>query len=137
MVYMHKWSPVSYRSSAGQGRYTAVPRNQAGLYNSLVLANDSMYLGPPPSNLSLLLRKSHSWLWMGKWRDSNRSVASILYLYYITWFYKSSAVADMGDLLATIDIGRKVVVEGAAMSLFVGGAVSPSNTMCRVPSDIY
>jgi len=36
-VYPHKWSPVSYRSSAGQGqgsslakdrRYTAVPRNQ-------------------------------------------------------------------------------------------------------------
>jgi len=35
MVYPHKWSPVIYRSSAGQGnspakdrRYTSVPRNQ-------------------------------------------------------------------------------------------------------------
>jgi len=38
--------------------------------------------------------------------------------------YKSSAVAEIGKHLATTDMGRKV---GAAVLLFVGGAVSPSN----------
>jgi len=36
--------------------------------------------------------------------------------------YKSSAVAEVGDRLATVDMGRKV---GRA----AGGAGSPSNTM--------
>ena len=40
--------------------------------------------------------------------------------------YKSSAVAEMGDRLATIDMGRKV---GAAVPLPVVGAGSLSNTM--------
>jgi len=40
--------------------------------------------------------------------------------------YKSSAVAEMGDRLATIDVGRKVA---AAVSLSVGTAGSPSNTV--------
>jgi len=39
-------------------------------------------------------------------------------------FYKSSVVAEMGDRLATIDMGRKV---GAAVPLF-GGAGPPPNT---------
>ena len=42
--------------------------------------------------------------------------------------YKSSAVAEMGNRLATIDMGRKVGV-GAAVSLSVGEVGSPSNTM--------
>jgi len=40
--------------------------------------------------------------------------------------YKSSDVPEMGDHLATVDIGRKV---GAAVPLYEGGAGSPSNTM--------
>jgi len=40
--------------------------------------------------------------------------------------HESSAVAEMGDRLATIDMGRKV---GAAVSLFLrGGVGSPSST---------
>jgi len=39
---------------------------------------------------------------------------------------KSSAVTDMGDPLATIDMGQKV---GAAVPLSVGGARLPSNTL--------
>ena len=52
---------------------------------------------------------------------------------------KSSAVADMGPCLATTNTGRKV---GAAVSLSMGEAGSPSNTMLpgprptSVPSDI-
>jgi len=48
--------------------------------------------------------------------------------------------SETGDYLATIDMGRKVL--GAAVPFRVGGAVSPSNTMCfgarptSVPSDI-
>jgi len=43
---------------------------------------------------------------------------------------KCSAVAEMGDRLATLDIGRKV---GAAATLSVEGvAGSPSNTMSPV-----
>jgi len=46
------------------------------------------------------------------------------------WFLnKSSAVAEMGDRLATIDMGRKL---GGAVSL-MGGAGSPSNTMWPMP----
>ena len=50
-----------------------------------------------------------------------------------------SVKPEMGDCLATIDIGRK---EGAAVQLSGGGAGSPSNTMwprprpTSVPSDI-
>jgi len=43
---------------------------------------------------------------------------------------KSSAVAEMGDRLATRDMGRKV---GAAVPLYVGGAGSPFNTMSTGP----
>jgi len=55
------------------------------------------------------------------------------------FYNKSSAVAEVGDCLATIDMDRKV---GAAVPLFEGGAGSPSNTMSpgprstSVPSDI-
>jgi len=42
--------------------------------------------------------------------------------------YKSSAVAEMGDRLGTIDMGRKVEA-GAVVPLSVGGAWSPSNIM--------
>jgi len=53
---------------------------------------------------------------------------------------KSSAVAEMGDRLATVDMGRKV---GAAVPLSVGEARSPSNTVWSglrptfVPSFIF
>jgi len=40
--------------------------------------------------------------------------------------YKSSAVAEMGDRLATIDMGRKVV---GCCAPFRGGSWAPSNTM--------
>jgi len=43
--------------------------------------------------------------------------------------YKTSAVAEMGDRLATIDMGRK---EGAAVPLS-GGSWAPSNTMWPGP----
>jgi len=43
---------------------------------------------------------------------------------------KSSAVAGMGDRLATIDMGRKV--EGAAVPLSVGGELGPNLTQCRL-----
>jgi len=45
---------------------------------------------------------------------------------------KSSAVAQMGDCLATIDVGRKVG-RGCCCSPFRGGAGSPSNTMSPGP----
>jgi len=54
-------------------------------------------------------------------------------------YNKSSEVAEMGDRLATIDMGRKV---GVCCVLSVGGAGSSSNTMSpwsrptSVPSDI-
>jgi len=41
-------------------------------------------------------------------------------------FYNSSAVAEMGDRLATTDMAEKW---GAAVPLSVEGAESPSNTM--------
>jgi len=40
---------------------------------------------------------------------------------------KSSVVGEMGDRLATIDMGRR---EGAAVPLSGGGSWAPSNTMC-------
>ena len=43
---------------------------------------------------------------------------------------KSSAVAEMGDRLATIDIARKV---GAAVPLSVGEGGSPFNTLSPGP----
>ena len=43
---------------------------------------------------------------------------------------KSSAVAEMGDYLATIDMGLKV---GVCCAHFRGGAASPSNTMTPGP----
>jgi len=43
--------------------------------------------------------------------------------------YKSSAVAEMGDV-ATIDMGRK---EGVLLCPFHTGARSSSNTMCPGP----
>ena len=46
---------------------------------------------------------------------------------------KSSAVAETGDRLATIDVGQKV---GATMPLSVGGAGFPSNTMSPGPRPI-
>ena len=46
---------------------------------------------------------------------------------------KSSAVAEMGDRLATIDMGRKVGVEGFCVPFRGGGAGSPSNTMSPGP----
>ena len=45
---------------------------------------------------------------------------------------KSSAVAEMGDRLATIDMGRKVGV--AVCAPFRGGQVGPINLwLCNVP----
>ena len=54
--------------------------------------------------------------------------------------YKNSAVAEMGDRLAAIDMGRKV--GGAAVPLSVGGELDPHLTESpgprpiSVPSDI-
>ena len=42
---------------------------------------------------------------------------------------KSSVVAEMGDRLTTIDMGRKV---GAAVPLSVGGELGPHLTQCRL-----
>jgi len=42
---------------------------------------------------------------------------------------KSSAVAEMGDRLATIDMGQKV---GAAVPPFRGGELGPHLTQCRL-----
>ena len=54
----------------------------------------------------------------------------------VTQTYSSSAVAEMGDRLATIDMSRKLGGECAPL----GGAGSPSNTLwprpTSVPSDI-
>jgi len=47
---------------------------------------------------------------------------------------KSSAVAEMGYRLATIDMGQKV---GAAVPLSPGVAKSPSNTMSPGPRPTY
>jgi len=47
--------------------------------------------------------------------------------------YKCSTVAEMGDRLATIDMGRKLG-EGSVPLLEGGGAESPSNTMWPGPS---
>jgi len=41
--------------------------------------------------------------------------------------YESSAVAEMGGRLATLDIGRKV---GAAVSIYVGGKLGLHLTKC-------
>jgi len=48
--------------------------------------------------------------------------------------YKSSAVAEMGDRLATIDMGRKL--QGCSVPLWGGGSCSgsPSNTMWPGPA---
>jgi len=47
------------------------------------------------------------------------------------YFYKSSAVAEMGDRLSTTDTGRKV---GGGCAPFRGeGVVFPSNTMWPGP----
>jgi len=45
---------------------------------------------------------------------------------------KSSAVAEMGDRFATVDMGRRV--GGAAVPLSAGESWSPSNTMSPGPS---
>jgi len=47
---------------------------------------------------------------------------------------KSSAVAEMGDRLASIDMGQKVA--GAAAPLSEVGIGSPSNTMSWRPTSI-
>jgi len=46
---------------------------------------------------------------------------------------KSSALAEMGDRSAVIDVGRKV---GAAVPLSMGGAGSSANTMSPSPRPI-
>jgi len=48
-------------------------------------------------------------------------------------FYKSSAIAEMGDRLATIDIGRKV---GAAVPLSLG-ELGPVLTQCGLVRCLY
>jgi len=49
--------------------------------------------------------------------------------------YKSSAAAEMGDRLATIDIGQKLGV-GRALCPFREASGSPSNTMSPAPRPI-
>ena len=45
----------------------------------------------------------------------------------VSSLHKSSAVVEMGDRLATIDMGRKV---GAAVSLFLRGSWVPHVAQC-------
>jgi len=59
-------------------------------------------------------------------------VLTFFYFYNVFFiFNKNSAVDEMGDRLATIDMGRK---EGAAVPISGGGAGFPSNTMWPGPS---
>jgi len=60
MVYSHKWSPISYRSSAGQGsspaeyrHSTAVPRSQRGVVFLTFRIHGSPYAIRPLSVLSV------------------------------------------------------------------------------------
>jgi len=55
--------------------------------------------------------------------------------HYVLIHNKSSAVAEMGDRLATIDMGRKV--GGLHVLLSEGGAGSPSNTVWPGPAEAY
>jgi len=43
--------------------------------------------------------------------------------------YKSSAVAEMGDRLATINMGQKV---GGLLCPFLSGELGPHLTLCRL-----
>ena len=45
---------------------------------------------------------------------------------------KCSAVAEMGDRLATIDIGRKLAGRCAPHFFFGGGELGPHLTQCRL-----
>jgi len=49
-------------------------------------------------------------------------------------FNKSSAVAEMGDRLATIDMGRKVGV--LCHCYFQGWELGPNRTHCRLDRDL-
>ena len=62
--------------------------------------------------LDLHVYSSHA-----QWRDVTRHLN----------FYKSSAVAEMGDRLAAIDMGRKL---GTGVSLSVGGELGPHLKQC-------
>jgi len=48
-------------------------------------------------------------------------------------YNKSSVVAEMGDRLATINIGRR---EGAAVPIFGGGRAGPHQTQCGLGRDL-
>jgi len=56
------------------------------------------------------------------------TIVSYVNLLPLSRLYKSSAVAEMGDRLATIDMGRKV---GGAVPLSVGEP-GPYLTQCRL-----
>jgi len=68
-----------------------------------------------------LLNNIHPMMWA-----SFRSLVK-RYLQWMTVTNKSSAVAEMGDRLATLDMGRKV---GGCCAPSAGRAGSPSNTLC-------
>jgi len=51
----------------------------------------------------------------------------------LKFLYKSSAVAEMGDRLATIDMAEKWGEWGAAVPLSMRGDGSPFNTMSPAP----
>jgi len=82
------------------------------------------------------------------WRQNNKHFAELapqnggkqlIWRNYVTvtlyiLFNKRSAVAEMGERLATIDMGGKL---GPAVPLFRGGTGSPSNTMWPGPRPAY
>jgi len=64
--------------------------------------------------------------------ERGKDVLGAVVDWILTRAQNCSTAAEMGDPLATIDMGRKV---GAAMPLYVG-AGSPSNTMSPRPRPI-
>jgi len=80
-------------------------------------------------SLSLMHRLLRErWCRQKNFLQQNLAVLAILdWLPWLAeWPYKSSAVAEMDDHLATIDMGRKV---GGCCAPFHGGAGTPFNTM--------
>jgi len=65
---------------------------------------------------------------MAHWHNLANTIVIIMTVRYTkyTIYNKSSEVAEMGDCLATIGMGRK---KGGCCALFYGGIGSPSNTM--------
>jgi len=63
----------------------------------------------------------------------NHSAILVLKEQNVAFIYKCSAVAEMGDRLVTIHVGRKL----GALPFFGGGAGSQSNTMWPGPRPTF